>query len=58
MSANDTDEGDNGRVNYGFYYDNKFVSQTPEFTINQYTGVITGRRLFDREEKDTYEVSG
>ncbi len=57
VSAVDTDDGDNGRVSYGFYYDNNYVSQTPEFSINKYTGIITALRVFDREEKDVYVVS-
>lgn len=58
MYAVDDDEGENGMVVYGIYYDNKFTSTTPEFSINPLTGVITGRVIFDREKKDTYVVRG
>ncbi|XP_013394251.1 cadherin-87A-like, partial [Lingula anatina] len=53
--AVDDDDGPSGKITYGFY-DNRFVKETPEFTINPITGVISAKVIFDREEKDTYTL--
>ena len=44
-------------VTYGFQYEGEFVQETPDFEINPFSGVITAKRVFDREEKDLYTVS-
>ena len=55
--AHDDDKGQNGVVTYGFYHKTLFQYETDEFTINRFTGVISARRLFDYEEKNSYVVS-
>ena len=45
------------RVTYHFLHGNTLTSTTPEFGINQITGVVTARVTFDRETRDVYSVS-
>ena len=57
VKAKDDGEGDNGLITYGFYYNNQFVAETPNFRINPITGIITARAVYDRETRDEYVVS-
>lgn len=43
VSANDKDEGENGRVTY------QFLTMQSDFAINPTSGIITASRIFDRE---------
>lgn len=54
VHASDTDEGDSGIVDYGFYHNGVYTNATPEFMINSITGVIRAQRVYDREETDRY----
>ena len=56
VKAVDDGEGKYGDVIYGFQWNGVFVEETPNFRINPYTGVITAKRVFDREARDTYTV--
>ena len=57
VEAIDDDQGRNGEIIYGFYDNNFFVNETEEFTINSVTGVISAKKVFDREEQSSYTVS-
>ena len=48
---------DKDDVTYGFLYQGQFVHETQEFEINPFSGTITAKQTFDREEKDSYIVS-
>ncbi|XP_055876321.1 cadherin-87A-like [Biomphalaria glabrata] len=53
--AVDNNTGPNGIVDYFFVVNqNELVSATPEFRINQVTGVIRAEIVYDRERRDSY----
>ncbi|XP_006641450.3 neural-cadherin [Lepisosteus oculatus] len=54
VHAVDADEGDNGRVTYGFMHKDGTV---PAFSIHPETGVIVTSRTFDREQQREYAVT-
>lgn len=57
VRAVDNETGVEGPVSYEFRYNGEYVTETPDFRINPYTGVITTKRTFDRETKEVYTVS-
>ena len=57
VHASDSDNGNNGIIDYGFFDKGVFKNQTDEFQINSITGVISARIVFDREQVDRYVVS-
>ncbi|ELU05723.1 hypothetical protein CAPTEDRAFT_218047, partial [Capitella teleta] len=56
VQAVDNDTGSNGIVKYGFMVDGEFVQETDDFKISQTTGMITAKRIFDRETEDSYTL--
>lgn len=56
VHARDDDSGDNGKVDYGLYYNGELTQKTPEFMINKITGVLRAEREYDREETEIYTV--
>ena len=57
VSAEDTDDGTNGVVEYEFVENIAGSQDFRKFTIDRKTGNITTARTIDREEKETYLVS-
>ena len=56
VRAVDNDTGSNGIVTYGFKVNGEFVTETDDFRINPFTGVITTKRIFDRETEESFMV--
>ena len=56
VKAQDPDQGPSGLVSYSFLVDSATTQKTDDFMINSVTGVIRAERVFDREEKDMYNV--
>ncbi|XP_043475497.1 cadherin-23 [Leptopilina heterotoma] len=56
--ASDPDDPNlpNGKIMFKFLEDGNFVSDSSAFQINSETGLITTRKLLDRESKDSYTL--
>ncbi|XP_052071538.1 protocadherin Fat 4-like isoform X2 [Mytilus californianus] len=54
VHAEDSDKGNNGIIDYGFFAGGIFTNQTDEFLINSITGVISARIVYDREQVPRY----
>ncbi|XP_071128543.1 cadherin-87A-like isoform X4 [Mytilus edulis] len=54
VHAEDSDKGNNGIIDYGFFAGGIFTNQTNEFLINSITGVISARIVYDREKVPRY----
>ena len=56
--ASDPDDPNlpNGRITFKFLEDGNFGSDSSAFKINSETGLITTRKLLDRESKDSYTL--
>ncbi|XP_051155276.1 cadherin-23-like isoform X2 [Leptopilina boulardi] len=56
--ASDPDDPNlpNGKIIFKFLEDGNFVSDSSAFELNQETGLITTRKLLDRESKDSYTL--
>lgn len=54
--AEDSDEGDNGRISYFFQVNSENVGETSEFKINEVTGEIRLKRSHTEIEGNTFEL--
>ncbi|XP_043212632.1 cadherin-87A-like, partial [Amphibalanus amphitrite] len=54
--AEDSDQGDNGKVSYYFRVNETDGSETGEFTIDSETGEVRSKVRFDREGRDSYTL--
>ncbi|KAK8407296.1 hypothetical protein O3P69_002092 [Scylla paramamosain] len=54
--AEDKDSGANGEVRYHLRIGEQVVQDTPEFHLNPTTGLLTTKRILDREEQSKYEL--
>lgn len=56
VNAVDKDTGANGEVRYHLLIGEQLLQDTPEFHLNPTTGLLTTKRVLDREEQNKYEV--
>lgn len=56
VSAEDKDTGANGEVRYHLLIGEQVLQDTPEFHLNPTTGLLSTKRILDREEQSKYEV--
>lgn len=56
VKAQDPDQGPSGLMTYSFLVDKTITQKTADFMINPVTGVIRAETVFDREQKDLYNV--
>ena len=56
VEAEDKDTGANGDVRYHLRIGEENVQDTPEFHLDPITGVLSTKRILDREEQHKYEV--
>lgn len=56
VKAQDPDQGPSGLMTYSFLVDKTITQKTADFMINPVTGVIRAETVFDREQKDLYNL--
>jgi hypothetical protein len=56
VNARDRDFGDNQRISYFLKDQNENVAETDMFSIDEVTGELRTKGIFDREERDKYEL--
>ena len=49
-------DSENGRVSYHFKVSNENVDETEDFIIDNETGEVRAKTMFDRELQDRYEL--
>ncbi|XP_050727023.1 cadherin-87A-like [Eriocheir sinensis] len=56
VSAEDKDTGANGEIRYHLLIGEQVLQDTAEFHLNPTTGLLTTKRVLDREEQNKYEL--
>lgn len=56
ITAVDGDAGENGRVTYHFKHNNEIVQETPDFIIDEQTGVLKNKIFSSYPVGNTIEV--
>lgn len=56
VKANDSDNGENGKISYHLQVSNENVQETATFEINELSGELRLKRKLDRKKKSRYEI--
>jgi hypothetical protein len=56
VKANDSDNGENGKISYHLQVNNENVQETETFEINEISGELRLKKNLDRKSKSRYEI--
>lgn len=56
VKANDSDNGENGKISYHLQLNNENVQETETFEINEISGELRLKQKLDRKKKSRYEI--